>query len=72
MDEWGDSMQLKSKFAIILSAVFVAVSLLFTAQAYFSYQEVRSLSDGCYDKGGLPSIKKTAFTVEHFTCNLDG
>ncbi|AST91219.1 MULTISPECIES: hypothetical protein [Sutcliffiella] len=63
---------LSSKIAIIVSSVTVALCIVFASQAYFSYQEVKSLADGCYDKGGLPSIQKTGFTVKHFSCNLDG
>jgi hypothetical protein len=60
------------KMLILLGVLtFVLMSLLYASQSYFSYLEVSNLADKCYDAGGLPSIKKTGFKVDHFSCAMD-
>ncbi len=65
--------QVKSKqgMAITISTFLVVVGFLLISQMYFTYSENRAMSTGCYDKGGLPIVEKTRFTIVYFDCDLD-
>jgi hypothetical protein len=60
---------LTKKLAITISAVLIVTGFLFISEAYFSYSEVRNMTDECYDNGGLPKIEKSGLSVEYFSCN---
>lgn len=57
--------------AIIASAVMVATAFLILFQVYFSYVEVKTASNGCYDKGGFPAIEKSGLKIETFDCDMN-
>jgi hypothetical protein len=59
------------RLGIVLSSLIVVVGLVVISQIYFSYVEVRDLTDNCYNNGGLPTIVKSGLEIESFNCNID-
>jgi hypothetical protein len=59
------------KMAIIVSTAMVLVAIITISQSYLSYLEVKDAADGCYDKGGFPTIEKSGLNIEYFECNMD-
>lgn len=59
------------KLALILAAAVLLIGLAFSVQSYFSYKETTGAADACYEKGGLPTIKKSGFKLVYFECRLD-
>lgn len=56
---------------MVLSSLIVVVGLVVISQIYFSYVEVRDLTNNCYDNGGLPNIVKSGLEIESFDCEID-
>lgn len=56
--------------SLSLTAI-LALSIVFAAQAYFSYMEVTEAADRCYDLGGFPVIEKSGWQMTHFECTVD-
>lgn len=59
------------RVAIIISTLMVVGGFLITSQIYFSYSEVREMSNSCYDKGGFPTIEKSGLNIDYFNCEMD-
>lgn len=58
------------KGIVIIGLLFLTLgSLLFASQSYFSYLEVKNITDKCYQDGGLPTIEKSGFKIVHFSCD---
>ena len=55
---------------LLLCGCLVVFAIIFAAQSYFSYQQVKTSSDQCYDKGGFPKVVKSGFEVKLFECNF--
>lgn len=62
-------LSLKKGLLIIGLLIFVLGGLLFASQSYFSYLEVKNITDKCYQDGGLPTIEKSGFKIVHFSCD---
>lgn len=58
------------KTVLFLAGIAVAFSILYLSQAYFSYQQVKALTDQCYGQDGFPKVVKSGFEVEVFECNF--
>jgi hypothetical protein len=56
---------------IVLSSLMVVVGFVVISQIYFSFVEVRDLTDNCYDNGGLPKIVKSGLKIDSFNCDID-
>ena len=65
--------QLMSKqgVAITISTLMVVVGFLVISQMYFTYSENRAMSNGCYDKGGLPIVEKSVLSITYFDCDMN-
>lgn len=65
--------ELKSsqRVAIIISTLMVVVGFLVISQMYFTYSENRAMSNGCYDKGGLPIVEKSGLVITYFDCDMN-
>ncbi|MGM0899651.1 hypothetical protein [Mesobacillus maritimus] len=61
----------RKSLCIFLSSLIVVVGIVGISQIYFSYVEVRDLTDNCYDNGGLPTIVKSGLKVDTFNCEID-
>ena len=59
------------RVAIIMSTLMVVAGFLIISQIYFSYTEVREMSNSCYDKGGFPAIEKSGLSINYFNCGMD-
>ncbi len=64
-------LSLKKGLVIIGLFFLVLGSFLFASQSYFSYLEVKNITDKCYQDGGLPTIEKSGSKIVHFSCNKD-
>lgn len=58
------------KFVLFFAGVLLASSTIYLVQSYFSYQQVKSSSDQCYDQGGFPKVVKSGFELKVFECNF--
>lgn len=58
------------KLFLFFAGVLLISSVTFLTQSYFSYQQVKSASDQCYDQGGFPKVVKSGFDVKVFECNF--
>ncbi|WP_133257386.1 hypothetical protein [Planococcus halotolerans] len=58
------------KVFLLFAGVLLISSTIFLAQSYFSYQQVKSASDQCYDQGGFPKVVKSGFELKVFECNF--
>ena len=59
------------RVAIIMSTLMVVAGFLIISQIYFSYTEVREMSNSCYGKGGFPAIEKSGLRVNYFNCDMN-
>ncbi|MCM3757656.1 hypothetical protein M3197_09155 [Sporosarcina aquimarina] len=57
--------------AITISTLIVVVGFLVISQMYFTYSENRAMSNGCYDKGGLPIVEKSWLSITNFDCDMN-
>ena len=55
---------------LFLSMCILAFSVIYLAQSYFSYQQVKASSDQCYDQGGFPKVVKSGWELKVFECNF--
>lgn len=55
-----------------LSICILAFSAVYLSQSYFSYQQVKAISDQCYDQGGFPKVVKSGWELKVFECNFYG
>lgn len=62
-------LSLKKGLLVIGLLIFVLGGILFASQSYFSYLEVKNITDKCYQDGGLPTIEKSGFKIVHFSCD---
>lgn len=62
-------LSFKKGLVIIGLLILILGSLLFASQSYFSYLEVKNITDKCYQDGGLPTIKKSGFKIVYFSCD---
>ncbi|SEM22344.1 hypothetical protein SAMN05192533_101487 [Mesobacillus persicus] len=60
------------RLTILISAILLVVGLFFGLQFYFSYLETKTLAEECYDKGGMPELKKSGVKIIYFSCEMDG
>ncbi|RAZ77662.1 hypothetical protein DP120_09265 [Planococcus halotolerans] len=63
-------MSIWQKVFLLFAGVLLISSTIFLAQSYFSYQQVKSASDQCYDQGGFPKVVKSGFELKVFECNF--
>lgn len=59
------------RVAIIISSLMIVGGFLVISQIYFSYSEVRELSNSCYNKGGFPTIEKSGLNIDYFNCDMN-
>ena len=59
------------RVAIIMSTLMVVAGFLIISQIYFSYTEVREMSNSCYDKGGFSAIEKSGLSINYFNCDMN-
>lgn len=57
--------------AITISSLIIVVGFLMISQMYFTYSENRAMVNGCYDKGGLPIVEKSGFSITYFDCDMN-
>ncbi|WP_422122296.1 hypothetical protein DHX103_10830 [Planococcus sp. X10-3] len=55
---------------LALTLGLVVFAIIYAAQSYFSYQQVKASSDQCYDQGGYPKVVKSGWEVKVFECNF--
>lgn len=65
-----NKMNLWQKLFLLFAGVLLISSAIFLTQSYFSYQQVKTSSDQCYDQGGFPKVVKSGFEVKVFECNF--
>lgn len=58
------------KLFLLFAGVLLISSAVFLTQSYFSYQQVKTSSDQCYEQGGFPKVVKSGFEVKVFECNF--
>ncbi|GAA0342253.1 hypothetical protein GCM10008967_35790 [Bacillus carboniphilus] len=58
------------KLAISIGAI-LTLGVLLSAPFYFSYVEVKAISDKCYDNSGLPKIEKSGLKIDYFACSTN-
>lgn len=56
--------------ALLLSGCLLIFAVIYGVQSYFSYQQVKTSADQCYDQGGYPKIVKSGWDVKVFECNF--
>ncbi|NEU31337.1 hypothetical protein GN156_11175 [bacterium LRH843] len=59
------------RVAIIISTLMIVTGFLVISQIFSSYIEVREASNGCYDKGGFPTIEKSGLSIDYFNCDMN-
>ncbi|ARF17825.1 hypothetical protein [Sporosarcina ureae] len=59
------------RLAIIISTLMVVGGFLIVSQMYFTYSENRAMSNGCYDRGGFPTVEKSGLSISYFDCNMN-
>lgn len=55
---------------LLLSLGLIIFAIIYGTQSYFSYQQVKTSSDQCYDQGGYPKVVKSGWEVKVFECNF--
>lgn len=65
-----NKLNIWQKLFLFFAGVLLISSVTFLTQSYFSYQQVKSASDQCYDQGGFPKVVKSGFDVKVFECNF--
>lgn len=56
---------------LFLCICLLAFSAIFLAQSYFSYQQVKTASDQCYEHGGFPKVVKSGWELKVFECDFN-
>lgn len=67
MKKSWSKMQL-SVLALTVSVLIFAI--IYGTQSYYSYQQVTSASNQCYDQGGYPKVVKSGWEMKVFECNF--
>ncbi|PAQ15518.1 hypothetical protein CD798_06955 [Bacillaceae bacterium SAOS 7] len=62
---------IKQRVAITISTLMMVVGFLVISQMYFTYSENQAMFNGCYDKGGLPIVEKSALSITYFDCDIN-
>ncbi len=58
------------RMVLIGTVALLVVAILLATQSYFSYVEVTTAANNCYDLGGYPSIEKSGFKMTYFSCEV--
>lgn len=55
---------------LVLTLSLVIFAIIYASQSYFTYQQVTSASNQCYDQGGYPKVVTSGWELKVFECNF--